>query len=369
MLYIGLMSGTSMDAIDTALVDIEPGSLALVEYEQFPLPEEIRTGVRQLSGSSSLDAVTHMDAVLGRLFAEAVNAIIKQSGISGAQIRAVGSHGQTILHHPESSPPRTLQIGDASIIAYRTGITTVADFRRMDLAAGGQGAPLAPALHAQYFRSDSADRIILNIGGIANITLLPSSIQREVSGFDTGPGNGLMDDWNRRHNNTNMDRDGKWAASGEVNQSLLDELLSDPYFSQAPPKSTGRDYFNLEWLDEMLNRSTPSLSAVDVHATLVQLTACNISDAINNHAPSTREIYVCGGGIHNPILMKALASRMPENTIASTESLGVDPDGVEAVTFAWLAHCRMEGIPGNLPSVTGAREPVILGAIYERSKS
>lgn len=358
-----------MDAVDTALVDIEAGSLDLVEYEQFPLPEEIRTGVRKLSGSSSMDAVTCMDAELGHLFADAVLAIIKQAGIPKESIRAIGSHGQTILHLPQASPPRTLQIGDANTIAHRTGITTVTDFRRLDLAAGGQGAPLAPALHAQYFRSGSADRIILNIGGIANITLLPSSRQQQLLGFDTGPGNGLMDDWNRRHNSTSMDKDGEWAASGMVNQSLLEGLLSDPYFSQTAPKSTGRDYFNLEWLDVKLNKSAPAVSAVDVQATLVLLTARNIADAIKQYAPSTREIYVCGGGIHNPVLMKTLESCVPEGIIiASTESLGIHPDAVEAVTFAWLAHCRMEGIPGNLPSVTGAERPVILGAIYEGSK-
>ena len=354
-----------MDAIDTALVDIEAVSITLVEYEQFSIPEEIRAGTRKLSGFSSIDAVTQMDSELGRLFAEAVNTIIKRAGVSKEKIMAIGSHGQTVLHYPDASPPRTLQIGDANIIAYRTGITTVSDFRRLDLAAGGQGAPLAPALHAQYFRSESADRIVLNIGGIANITLLPSSKQQQVTGFDTGPGNGLMDDWNRLHNNTSMDENGKWAASGKVNQLLLDQLLSDPYFSKAPPKSTGRDYFNLEWLETNLQKLSQPVSAVDVQTTLVQLTARNISGAIKLNAPSTRELYVCGGGVHNPVLMKALETCLPGVIIESTESLGIHPDAVEAVTFAWLAYCRLENMPVNLTSVTGAERPVILGAVYE----
>ena len=358
-----------MDAIDTALVDIEPGSLNLKQYQQFPLPEMIRDGVRKLSGSSSLDEVMCMDAELGQLFADAVLEIVKRSGLNKERIRAVGSHGQTVMHCPEDAPPRTLQIGDANIIACRTGLTTVTDFRRLDLAAGGQGAPLAPALHAQYFRSGSVDRVILNIGGIANITLLPASRQEVVTGFDTGPGNGLMDDWNHRHNHTPMDKDGKWAASGKLDQSLLEQLLSDPYFSHTPPKSTGRDYFNLEWLDMMLEKFTRPVAAVDVQATLLLLTVHNIADAITRYAPSAREIYVCGGGIHNPVLMQALETCLPDRTIASTAVLGIHPDAVEAVTFAWLARCRLDGIPGNLPSVTGAERPMILGAVYEGTNS
>ena len=356
-----------MDAVDTALVRIETGSLEVVKYEQFSISDELRTEVRDLSSISSLDKVTRIDAVLGNLFADAALKIIEHAGIQKTDIRAIGSHGQTVLHYPDINPPRTLQIGDASIIAYHTGVTTVTDFRRMDMAAGGQGAPLAPALHAHYFRSTEADRVILNIGGIANITLLPSSPEAEITGFDTGPGNGLLDDWNRRHNNTDMDRDGVWAASGIPDQSLLEGLLSDPYFSKPPPKSTGRDYFNLHWLDGMLKAYITDKTR-DVQATLVQLTGRTISDAITSHAPLAREIYVCGGGMHNPVLMAALESYIPDKMITSTQTLGIDPDAVEAVTFAWLAHCRLNDIPGNLPSVTGAERPVILGAVYDGTK-
>jgi len=357
-----------MDAIDTALVDIKPGSIGLLAYEQFPIPDAVRTAVRNLSGVSPLDEVMKMDMVLGRIFADAVLKIIKQTGRKPREIRAVGSHGQTVLHLPDSTCPRTLQIGDANIIASRTGIPTVADFRRADMAAGGQGAPLAPALHAHYFRSATTDRLVLNIGGIANITLLPAAQDIEVTGFDTGPGNGLLDDWNRRHCGTRMDRNGAWAATGSVSQALLDKLLADPYFAKAPPKSTGRDYFSLGWLDGVLEEYAQTPGAEHVQATLVMLTARTIADAIGLYALSTMEIYVCGGGMHNPVLMQTLQTCLPETSIATTQPLGIHPDAVEAVTFAWLAHCRMNGIPGNLPPVTGAERPVILGAVYEGSE-
>lgn len=363
------MSGTSMDAIDTALVNIEPGSIELLAYEQFPFTDEVRNAVRELSGASDLDKVMRMDVLLGRLFTDAVLKIIKQTGRTPQDIKAVGSHGQTVLHHPEATEPRTLQIGDANIIACRTGITTIADFRRADLAAGGQGAPLAPALHAQYFRSDRVDRVVLNIGGIANITLLPAARDIRVTGFDTGPGNGLLDDWNRRHLGTSMDRNGAWAASGKADQNLLKLLLADPYFSKAPPKSTGRDYFNLEWLDGVLRKYAQGSDPEDVQATLLMLTVRSIADAIRQYAPTTSEIFVYGGGMHNPYLMQALGTCLPGGSIATTELLGIQPDAVEAVTFAWLAHCRMEKIPGNLSSVTGAEKSIILGAIYEGTKS
>ena len=356
-----------MDAIDTVLVSIDGGSLDIIQYEQYPITEKLRGEVRALSSASSAQEISRIDGVLGGLFADAALKIIRESGIPGTGIRAIGSHGQTVLHYPEAHPPRTLQIGDANIIAWATGITTVSDFRRMDMAAGGQGAPLAPILHAHFFRTEKTDRIILNVGGIANITVLPSDLQAEITGFDTGPGNGLLDDWNRRHNNTAMDTDGAWAASGRVNHSLLNGLLSDPYFSSPPPKSSGRDYFNLPWLEGKLDALKPT-NPEDVQATLLQLSAISIADAILLHAPAAAEIYVCGGGIHNPVLISALAARLPGRTPASTQVLGMDPDAVEAITFAWLAHCRLEGIPGNLTSVTGAELPAVLGAVYEGSK-
>lgn len=358
-----------MDAIDVALVRFENQTFEIREYEQYPIADEIRTAVRNLSAKSDIEEISKLDALLGVLFAHAVIAIIDKAAIKAKEISAIGNHGQTILHLPEAEPPRTLQIGDPNIIACRTGITTVADFRRMDMAAGGQGAPLAPAFHGRYFRTDKNDRVILNIGGIANITLLPAHPEADVTGFDTGPGNGLMDDWNFKHNQTCMDKNGVWAASGTVNAELLAGLLNDPYFLLPPPKSTGRDDFNLTWLEGRLQEYGKSLSAEDVQATLLELTAQNITNAVKVFADQTEEIYVCGGGAHNPALMGRLKKLLPGIPVASTGDIGIDPDAVEAVTFAWLAKQRMEGKPGNLPSVTGAREAVLLGAIYEPGPS
>lgn len=357
------MSGTSMDAIDVALVRFEENSLSLIAYRQLPYADEIRKTVRILSGDSTMEVVSRLDAVLGGLFADAILSVLEQTGVRAADVAAIGSHGQTILHLPDDQPPRTLQIGDPNIIARRTGIVTVADFRRMDMAVGGQGAPLAPAFHARYLRTRESDRVILNIGGIANVTLLPRDPAVEVTGFDTGPGNGLLDDWNQLHNGTPMDRDGEWAESGTAREDLLRELLADPYFELPPPKSSGRDYFNLEWLGRHLE-AYPDAEPEDVQATLLLLSAHSIADAIAREASSTTELYVCGGGVHNPRLLKELRHELPAVKIASTLELELDPDAVEAVTFAWLAKQRLDGAPGNLPAVTGAIQPVVLGGVY-----
>jgi len=352
-----------MDAIDVALVRFEGDSLSLLEYSQLPYADEIRRAVRNLSGDSAMDVVTSLDAILGNLFADAILDVLKQTGIKAADVAAIGSHGQTILHLPDARPPRTLQIGDPNIIARRTGIITVADFRRMDMAAGGQGAPLAPAFHASYLRTRESDRVILNIGGIANVTLLPRDPAVDVTGFDTGPGNGLLDDWNQLHNGTPMDKDAEWAESGTAREDLLRDLLKDPYFTLPPPKSSGRDYFNLEWVGRHLEAYADAAPA-DVQATLLQLSARSIVEAISKEAAETTELYVCGGGVHNPRLLKELRQELPAVKIASTSELELDPDAVEAVTFAWLAKQRLDGAPGNLPAVTGARRPVVLGGVY-----
>lgn len=359
------MSGTSMDAIDTALVQIDNGSLELVEYEQFPISDAIRNPVRELSAASKQDEIDQYDRVLGELFADAVLQIINRPGLVPNDITAIGSHGQTILHLPDADPPRTLQIGDASIIANKTGIKTVADFRRKDMEAGGQGAPLAPALHASQFRSQEVNRCILNLGGIANITVLPADPNINVTGFDTGPGNGLMDDWNYLHNHTSMDEDGNWALSGTPDEALLEALLKDPYFRPSCPKSTGRDYFNLTWLNKIMGRTRKTVKAEDIQATLLQLTIFNIADAIKNHEVNIEELYLCGGGAHNPAIVSGLRMKLPGIEISTTDKLGMDPDAVEAITFAWLARQRIQGLPGNLPSVTGAKKAVLLGSIFE----
>lgn len=364
MYYIGLMSGTSMDAIDTVLVKFENNTIDIIAYEQYPIDDDIRQAVRKLSAASSIDEISAYDFILGHLFADAVLKIISCVDIPAEKISAVGSHGQTILHLPDAEQPRTLQIGDANIIASKTGITTIADFRRMDMAAGGQGAPLAPAFHAHYFRPEKDERVILNIGGIANITLLTTAPDTGVIGFDTGPGNGLLDDWNRQIHGTGFDRDGSWAAGGNPDQELLSHFLNDPFFSLPPPKSTGRDYFNLGWLQHKLTQLGKTVSDTDIQTSLLHLSAQSIANAIREHASNCKEIFVCGGGIHNVHLMKCLKSLLPKTKIESTEIVGINPDAVEALTFAWLAKQRLEGKPGNLPSVTGARKNVLLGAIF-----
>lgn len=360
-LYIGLMSGTSMDAVDCALVSFENNETKLIDYAQYPLDDETRKRVRSVDAKIDTDEVNKLDIHLGHLFANASNALIKKANIMPDGITAIGSHGQTILHEPNAPEPFSLQIGNAHIIAQETGILTVADFRNMDIAVGGQGAPLAPAFHEFQFRHTDKNRIILNIGGIANITILPADINFPVTGFDTGPGNALMDDWARQHLNLDMDKDGEWACSGHINQTLLNRMHNDEYFKKLPPKSTGVEYFNLDWLDRFFSLLSPE----DIQATLLALSAETITDALQKHTTNTDELLVCGGGIHNKALMHAIREQLPKCNVVSTSEYGFDPDCIEAVTFAWLAKRRIENKPGNLPSVTGASQAVLLGTIYE----
>lgn len=359
------MSGTSTDAIDAALVDIEGAELVILDYRQFPIAREVRQALAGLNAASSLSEATELDALAGKLFADAAQALLAANGLKPEQVKAIGSHGQTVLHLPAATPPRTLQIGDPNLIANLTGIDTVADFRRADMAAGGQGAPLAPAFHAWKFRSAQVNRVVLNLGGMANVTLLPADSAAEVQGFDTGPGNTLMDAWIQRCLNKDFDEDGEWAASGEPHDELLTRLLSDPYFSAPPPKSTGKDDFNLGWLTEMMGTTGDERRPQDVQASLLELTAVSVTEAIAAHAPKTEEVLVCGGGARNPVLMRRLRQRLPGLSLKSTAEFGIDPDAVEAVAFAWLAKQRLDKIPANLPAVTGARRPAILGGLYK----
>ena len=353
-----------MDAIDAALVRIVEHDLQLIQYQQTPISKKLQQTIRSINTESTLSEISEIDVIMGNLFAEASLQVIESGDLAPEDIHAIGSHGQTILHLPEAKHPRTLQIGDANIIAYQTGIITVADFRRMDIAAGGEGAPLVPAFHQWLFQNEKSDRVILNIGGMANITLLPVDNKTAITGFDTGPGNALMDEWIQQHLDQDFDRDGVWASSGQCNQELLSQLLDEAYFKTAPPKSTGKDYFNLQWLENKLSMLKTSIDANDVQATLLELSTTTISEAIKNHAPDCDEILVCGGGVHNKLMMQRLSDLQSETKISSTEKAGLDPDAVEAVAFAWLAKCRMENQSGNLTSVTGADDQVILGAIY-----
>ncbi len=357
-----------MDAIDVALVKIENNSLSLIQYEQFPIHDDLRNSVRRLSTTSNIEEISRLDSMLGQLFADSVIKLLKKGGLEPGAITAIGCHGQTVLHLPDADPARTLQIGDANIITFKTGITTVADFRRMDIAAGGQGAPLAPAFHAFQFSSDTRHRVVLNLGGMANITVLSKDDANKITGFDTGPGNALLDDWTQQHLDQLYDKNGSWAKSGKVNEALLKNMLEDPYFQMCPPKSTGRDYFNLEWLNRKLSGLQLDISPADIQASLLELTAITISEAIKKYAEKTDEILICGGGVHNLVLIKSLEDKLSGIKINSTEKYGLDPDCIEAVAFAWLAKCRLDEIPVNLSSVTGATSPQILGAIYSARK-
>lgn len=357
-----------MDAIDVALVQIKNKTLTLIQYEQFPINTELKNSVRHISTNSNIDEVSRLDNLLGQLFADSVLKLLKKGKLDPGEITAIGSHGQTVLHLPDANPARTLQIGDANIITFKTGITTVADFRRMDMAAGGQGAPLAPAFHAFQFSSDTRHRVVLNLGGMANITVLPKYGANKVTGFDTGPGNALLDDWTQQHLDQPFDKNGSWAESGKVNEALLKYMLEDPYFQMGPPKSTGRDYFNLKWLNNILSGLQLDISPADIQITLLELTVITISEAIKKYAEKTDEILICGGGVHNPVLIKSLEGKLSDIEINSTGKYGLDPDCIEAVAFAWLAKCRLNEIPVNLSSVTGATSPQILGAIYSARK-
>ena len=361
-LFIGLISGTSVDGIDAVLVALEP-SPRLLFARTYPLPDTLAAEVLRLSQSQvqlSLDEVGALDTRLGEAFADTAMRLLGDSATDPRSVRAIGSHGQTLRHRPFGEAPFTMQLGDAHIIAERTGLTTVADFRRRDVAAGGHGAPLLPVLHARLLRDAGEARAVLNIGGIANLTLLP--VDGPVRGFDTGPGNGLMDAWCLRQRGEKFDRDGAFAAQGEIDAELLGRLLGEPWLKLPPPKSTGRDQFHLEWLEEKL--AGLSLAPADVQATLCQFTARSIADALLAQMPQCRRVLVCGGGVHNGVLLEQLARSLPGIAIESTARHGVDPDFVEAMAFAWLARETLAGRPGNLPEVTGARGLRVLGAIH-----
>ncbi len=354
-----------MDAIDAALVDFDFQPPRLIATQQLEIPAEVRESLELVirNGDITLEQLGQLDHQLGQLFSQTVQQLLLQTKIEAAQIKAIGSHGQTIFHQPQGPHPFSMQIGDANLIAEQTGITTVADFRRRDMAAGGQGAPLVPAFHETLFRTEDIDRVVLNIGGIANISILPSNNNTPVSGFDTGPGNTLMDGWIRQHQNIPMDKDGKWAASGTINEELLSQVLADPYFSLPAPKSTGREYFNLAWLNQYLSGT---IRPEDVQATLCELSAVSIAQAIQSQV-ATMEVLVCGGGSNNPVLMSRLQYHLGKCSLTTTDSHGVPPQWVEAMAFAWLAKQTCEGNSGNLPAVTGASHPVILGGIYSSS--
>ena len=353
--YIGLISGTSADGIDAAVFNFDGQCTTTIAHHSHQYPADIRKTILNFSQPSNneLNIAGQLDVALGHLFADAAIELLNKAQLKPNDIAAIGSHGQTIRHSPKHF---SLQVGDPNIIVQRTNITTVADFRRRDMAAGGEGAPLAPAFHAAMFRDQTnhATRGILNIGGIANLTVLPPA--GKVIGFDTGPGNTLMDAWVLKHREKPFDLNGQWADTGSVDEPLLAAMLSDPYFTAATPKSTGPEYFNLKWLNRYIKQEIPN---ENIQATLMALTIHTIAP----HLEAIPEVYVCGGGAQNNVLLAKLAD-LTQRAVCTTESLGVHPDWVEAAAFAWIAQQTLERKPGSLSSVTGATADSILGAVY-----
>ncbi len=366
MLYLGLMSGTSMNGVDAAVCEFQDSKLSRVVGTHTAIyPPALRQrllAIVQQQPALQLSELAMLDAEVAQVFAGAALAALKKSAMDVRQIQAIGSHGQTLFHAPDNTPGTTLQIGDPSRIAAFTGITTVADFRRRDLALGGQGAPLVPAFHQAQFSNKAERRVVVNIGGIANITILPGD-ESGVRGFDTGPGNGLMDEWAQEKLGKPHDENGGWAASAEPELALLQSLLAQDYFKRSPPKSTGRTEFSLS----RCRQTFPKLDALDaarVQRTFCELTARSIADAIRQHASATQRVMLCGGGVRNGFLVSRLRELLNPMPVEITDAHGLDAEWVEASAFAWLAMRTLNGLPGNLPAVTGAKKPAILGGIY-----
>ena len=342
-IYIGLMTGTSLDAIDVAIADFNQQTIKLIASKNFSLPANLKNRIRDLClpGKNEIDLMGEVSAELAELYSKAINSMLADEKIKSDRIKAIGSHGQTIRHRPNLKFPFTLQIGDPNIIAARTGITTIADFRSKDIALGGQGAPLAPAFHNALLKDRQESHWILNIGGIANLTYLPKDMNEPVIGFDTGPGNTLMDQWCQQHFAKAFDADGKLAASGKMIPELLQQLLNEPYFSEPIPKSTGRELFNYAWLQQQLKSFQPADNK-DVQATLLALTAKSIASAINSHNHDAKQLWLCGGGVHNKALINELQQLLPSLNLQTTAKLGIDPDWIEATAFAWLAKQTLD---------------------------
>ena len=369
-LYIGLMSGTSLDGIDAVLAQIDSeGKSSVLEAVSTPFTPDLRQILSDLQspGPNEIHRENQAANALAIAYAQSVNHLLLKAELKPEDINAIGAHGQTIRHQADlpNNLAYTHQTLNAALLVELTGVDVIADFRSRDMAAGGHGAPLVPAFHIQQFGSKNEDRAALNIGGIANLTLLPTT--GEVRGFDCGPGNMLMDAWIAKQQGHHFDKDGVWASQGQVNNDLLARMLSDPFFAKLPPKSTGRDDFHLDWLRKYLGKD--NVEPEDVQATLLHLTACSALQALALHAPSTRQLIVCGGGAQNGALMDLLETKavdffQPSLSVTTSDAHGIDPQLVEGLAFAWLAWAHKEKRPANLPAVTGAKGPRILGACY-----
>jgi anhydro-N-acetylmuramic acid kinase len=363
-LYVGLMSGTSLDGVDVAIVDFGQFPPQILYCATDAYPAELRAALQQLcrAQTTSLDALYTLDARLGDVYADSVERALQAANIGPREVTALGCHGQTLRHSPDSDPPYSVQIGDPNRLAARCGIATVADFRGKDIALGGQAAPLAPAYHRFLFHSTEEDRVVVNIGGIANITWLPADRDAKPLGFDTGPGNTLLNYWSEKYRGAAYDDDGAWARGGRVDDALLNRILAgEPYFRACAPKSTGTEYFSADWLE---NRLPASFEAQDIQATLTELTAATIADALTSLPGAAANCFVCGGGAHNGYLLERLRGRLADCGLQTTDALGMNPDYVEAAAFAWLARERVNRRPGNIPAITNASRETLLGAVY-----
>ena len=380
-LYVGAISGTSIDGLDLAILEVAERP-TILHSKTVPLNRNLQFKLEKLTGLvivpsrswwatpkpklSDLELTGQAHIEFGRFVGRRINEFLKETGIPKDSIRAIGSHGQTVCHHPELRIPFSLQIGDGSTIAERTGIPCICDFRSRDIAAGGEGAPLVPVFHEAIFGGNDLTNVVLNIGGIANITVVPKDGQSTVIGYDTGPGNALLDAWIRYKKEETFDKDGNWSTSGTVNQGLLMDYLSDPYFAREPPKSTGKEWFNLRFVIEWLDKY-PNISDEDVQATLLELTCKTIADQIVDE--NADQVIVCGGGRLNTAIMSRLQDLLSPAKVVSCDSLNIDGDGLEAAAFAYLAHCLLEGKPGNIAAATGAKGPRLLGCIYPATRA
>jgi len=367
-LYVGVMSGTSLDGVDVVVVELDEAVFNLRAMRTTAYPDELGTALRTLvqSAEISLLELGRLNVTLGEFVASSVLELLVDANYAPSDISALGFSGHTVLHQPEPPQAFSLQLGNPNTIAALTRITTVADLRGMDIALGGQGAPLVPAFHAWRFANPIETRAVVNIGGIANLTCLDP--QRPLRGFDSGPGNALMDAWCRQAGRGPFDEDGAWAASGAVDSELLRALQKDTYFAKPPPKSTGLEYFNLAWLEPILERHTGAIPPEDVQATLLELTATTIAAASKSSMPRLERVILCGGGAYNGTLVRHLGRLFAPTPVDSSAAYGIAPDWVEAAAFAWLARARLHHCQGNSPSVTGARKPAVLGGVYSANK-
>ena len=364
-IYIGLMSGTSADSIDCAVLDLSSKKIKVIGCKNFDIPKDLKADIIDSSQSKELEQVLidDLDFKMAEVLVDCVKEAIADFNINFKDIKAIGSHGQTIKHQPKSKVPFSLQVGDPQKISNDLKIKTIGNFRNDDIQSGGEGAPLTPIFHETVFASDKKRKAIVNIGGITNITVLDYP---EVIGFDTGPGNCLMDCWSRVNKIGNYDDKGTWAASGMINQSLLETMMNDSYFSRQYPKSTGPDYFNHEWIKDKLLQSSLKITPRDVQATLLQVTVLSLMNSINSLQLSDQNIYLCGGGIHNELLCKEI-NKNCKTEVKTTAELGIDPDYLEAICFAWLAKQRLDKKSFNLNRITGSKGKVYLGRIYKPS--